>query len=147
MIKPNSIAKEGYLERTDTQKVLPENEECLECGIDLSRDGKAHDFICCHPLMPDIIATSREGKLVGKVKSLLSSSSAESRNSILQPVRLQSASSAGSGTDSKNPESQKQTLAPEPKKPVTKTKPKQVRIYILCKLASKEKVKAICCNF
>jgi hypothetical protein len=115
MIKPNSIVKDILSEQT--QKVL-ENEECLECGIDLSRDGKAHDFICCHPLMPDIVATSREGKLVGKVKYLISSSSAESRNSILQPVRLQSESSAGSGTDSKNPESQKQT--PEPQNPSPK---------------------------
>ncbi len=35
--------------------------------------------------MADIIATSRESKLVGKVQSLLSASSLESRNSILQP--------------------------------------------------------------
>ena len=58
--------------RSDTQAILPEDHECELCGINLSRSGPGHAFICEHPLMKDLLLTRKSGKKEGLLAEVLS---------------------------------------------------------------------------
>ena len=71
MLKLMSVDdEEAKSKRTDTQAILPGSDDCKLCGIEVSIDNTAHDFICKHPLMEDLLLTAKTQRLVGKVARL-----------------------------------------------------------------------------
>jgi hypothetical protein len=74
--KPEAPATER-----NKQNVLPSSGACKLCGIDISGDIHAHDYICSHPLMEAILATARDGMLHPDLSRLKQAAAEE----LLQP--------------------------------------------------------------